>query len=128
MVLPQITYTDSVGLVNFVPQYPPKGKLAVDALEATRHDSITSAGQKQSVVEHVDNMNAFDFPFVPASDVASWQRFMSFALGGGLFTWYPDSTNLNAFEQYTIEDMGWTPKFASPGWYTFSFKVRKAIL
>jgi len=125
MILPKFSYNDG-SAVNFTPAIAPKGKYAQDALDATRHDSITSSGKKQSVVENIANLQELNFPFVPDSDISSWNRFFAWALGGGQFDYYPDSTS-GTKETMTLEDTNWTPAFTVIGYYTFKFRMRKVV-
>lgn len=111
--------------VHFTPTLPPTGKQPLDGLSATRHDSITSSGIKQSVLERIDDMMTMTFPMVPQSDLAAWKAFMTYALGGGVFAYRPNAADNTNWADYTIESMDWTPKkLEAPGYFSFEFQCR----
>jgi len=126
-ITPQFTYNPGSGNVTLTPTYPPTGKPLASEMEATRHDSITSSGIKQSIVERIDNFVTLNFPFVPLADIAAWTAFMQWALAGGVFTYTPDSTVPAVNAQYTLEDTSWNPKRATIGHATFSFRMRQYV-
>lgn len=122
---PQISYNPGSGTVNFVPFLPPTNKEPEGELAATRHDSFASIGTKQAVWERTDTFLNLQFPMVPLSDMASWDAFYQYALQGGVFTYYPDSTDPTVSTQYTLEDTGWKYKRVAPGFYSFNVKIRQ---
>jgi|SRR5579862_571888 len=132
MILPKIEYNPGTGTVDFVPTYPPTDKepgvSALDfqggELQAERHDSIASVGYIQMVTERIDTFLNLTFPFVPASDMANWVPFMQFALAGGVFNYYLDST-LPDFTEYTMESTDWKTKRVAPGIFSFTLKLRQ---
>jgi len=113
--------------VYFTPTLPPTGKQPLDGLAATRHDSITSSGIKQSVLERIDDMMTLTFPMVPQSDLQAWKAFMTYALGGGVFAYRPNAADNTNWNDYTIESMDWTPKFVAPGYFSFEFQCRMLV-
>lgn len=125
MITSVLRYNPGTGLVTFTPTWPPTGKQPVDAMSAVRHDSITTAGLKQSVLERIDALNPVEFKNVPQSDIASWQSFMSWALAGGSFDYSQDSGA--TFETYTLEDTDWAPKWVAPQVFSLSFTMRKLV-
>jgi hypothetical protein len=126
MVRQQFQYgTGSIPTV-FTPTWPAKGRQPVDELVATKSDSITSAGQKQSVVERIDSMQDLNFPVVPVGELSDWQAMVIFGMDGGVISYYPDSTS-GTHEDFYLEDTDWNPKFVSPGFYTFTIKLRKVV-
>jgi hypothetical protein len=109
---------------SFTATYPPINKDLGDELDAVREDSITSSGIKQSVTERIDVFRDYSFDWVPAADVPLWDNMMrNYVLGGGLLTYFPDSTNLASSTDYTLEDLVWKPKIAQARNYA-SFKIR----
>jgi hypothetical protein len=125
MLIPKFAYNAGSGVVDLIPTIPPlKKTYSIGGLKATRHDSITSSGEKQSVTERIDTIFPLDFPYVPVTDMAAWEAFMSYALTGGYFTFFPDSTNEAVYYEYTLDSMDWTPKFANFGYFSFSFEMR----
>jgi hypothetical protein len=124
---PCFQYNPGSGNVNFIPTYPPINKQPQGSLNAVRHDSITSSGKKQSVSERLENLNTFEFANVPQADMANWNAFLGYALGGGQFTWFADSTNLAGGTLYTLEDTAWDPKRTAFQNFAFTIKVRKVV-
>lgn len=122
MIQPKFAYDPGGGIVDFTPTWPPTNKTPYSPLSAVRHDSVTSSGLKQSVVERIDEFKVLEFQNVPESDMAAWRSFFSFALTGGQFTYYPDGTDAATFLEYVLEDSDWTPKKAS--WKNYSFTLR----
>lgn len=128
MIVPKIVYDPGSGPVTLTPTYPNvKKPQGADPLVATRHDSITSSGKKQSVTERVDTLIPVQFDIVPSSDMAAWAAFMGWALAGGVFTWYPDSTVSGTHTDYTLEDMAWQPTFVAKDTNSFKFTMRKVV-
>jgi hypothetical protein len=124
MIQCMLIYNTGSGDIYFTPTYPAIGKQPLDGLEATRHDSITSSGIKQSVTERVDDMMVLSFPFVPQSDLASWRAFMLYALAGGVFAYRPNAADPTVWGEYTLESEDWTPKWVSPQTFSFELKCR----
>ena len=125
MIQVALIYNTGIGGdIVFIPTIPPIGKQPNDGLVATRHDSITSSGIKQQVLERLDDMMTLDFQFVPQSDLAAWKAFMTYALAGGVFAYRPNAVDDTVWGEYTVDSLDWTPKFVSPGWFSFSFLCR----
>jgi len=119
-----LIYNRGSGNVYFTPTYPPTGKQPLDALAAIRHDSITSSGIKQSVLERLDDVMTLTFPVVPQSDLAAWKAFMTWALAGGVFAYRPNAAVNTVWGEYTTDSLDWNPKFVSPGIFAFEFQCR----
>lgn len=115
-------YNLGAGDIYFTPTYPPIGKQPLDGLAATRHDSITSSGIKQAVLERIDDLVTFSFLYVPQSDLAAWKAFMTYALAGNVFAYRPNAADNTVWLEYTLESMDWTPKWVAP--QTFSFELQ----
>jgi hypothetical protein len=111
---------------TLIPTYPPMDKLGADELNSIRHDSITTSGVKQSIAERTETFINLNFKWVPASDIPVWQQFMTWALAGGIFTYYPDNTvpQFPVAKQYTLEDDNWQPKRVAVGHYSFQLRGR----
>lgn len=86
--VPQFTYNGN----TFIPTYAPTNKEPIFGQEATRHDSITTSGLQQSVVERVDRVTPLEFPFIPQSDLNNWDAFITWAIQGNQFQYAPDAT------------------------------------
>jgi hypothetical protein len=122
---PKFAYQAIPGtVVDLIPTYPPNDKPGFDTLEATRHDSITSNGEKQSIFERIDQFLMLNFKTVPSADLSAWSAFLTYALTGANFTYFPDSTIETVFQEYTLEDTKITPKRVAPGVYTFTLNMR----
>jgi hypothetical protein len=119
-IVPLFTYNAGTGDVSLTPTYPPTGKQPLDCLAATRHDSITSSGIKQSVLERIDDVMTLTFTMVPQSDLAAWKTMMAWLLAGNVFAYFPNSL-VSSWNDYTLDDMDWTPKWVAP--FTFSFEL-----
>ncbi|HEV3278303.1 MAG TPA: hypothetical protein VG860_15905 [Terriglobia bacterium] len=126
MAYPQIIYNPGTGPVT-VPFQRPARQLPAYDYKATRHDNIASSGVRESVLERVDSFLTFEMEWVGiGSDVATWNSFMTFALSGGQFSFYPDAS-LPAFTNYWLEDTDWVAAYKSPGQYTFKLKFRQVV-
>jgi hypothetical protein len=127
MLLPKFSYDAGSGTVNFTPTYPPINKPLSDELEASRHDSITTSGVKQSITDRVDSFITIEFSFVPQADIAAWKAFFAWTLPGGRFTYYPDATVSGTHTDYTIEEASWVPKRTVFGHTGFKFRMRQWV-
>ena len=123
---PQIIYDSGAGPVTLAFSYPPRSVAAYNAI-ATRHDNVASSGVRESILERVDNFLEFDMQAVLAgSDVVDWSAFMQYALTGGQFAYYPDSSQ-NAFTNYWLEGTTWNAAYKSPGIYSFKVRFRRVV-
>lgn len=127
MILPKFSYPGGLGgaTVNFTPTWPCVKKTPFALPVAVRHDSITISGLKQSILERLDYFQDLYFDDVPVADAVSWNSFLNYALTGGQFNYYADSTS-TLYEIYTLEDYAWGFKFRSWNNFTFSIKIRRA--
>lgn len=123
MITPKFVYNPGGGAVTLTPTYPATGKVPVDALAATRADSITSDGHRQTVVERIDSIKPLVFPYIPEADLAAWSSFLSYALAGGPFDYYPDHTS-GTHTSYELSDEGWQPQRVGRGLYSFTINLR----
>jgi len=124
MIQPMFIYNTGSGDIEFVPTYPAIGKQPLDGLSAERHDSITSSGIKQAVVERIDDLMTLSFQLVPQSDLAAWKAFMSYALAGGVFAYRPDATDDTHWNEYTLDSTEWAPKWVSRNMFAFELQCR----
>lgn len=121
--IPKISYDPGSGLVTFSPTYPPVQKPVFDLLAATRHDSFTSSGLRQSMLERVDTLKTVMMESVPWSEVQIWQDFLAYAIQGGSFLYYPDAT-ATAYQTWELVDAKFDPKFGFIGFSKFSLQLR----
>jgi hypothetical protein len=124
--VPKISYNPGTGSIDLNFTWPPVQKSGTNDLEATRQDSTTISGLRQSIYEHTDEFLPLQLDFVPQVDLPAWSDFMKFALKGGLFNYYPDKT-LAHFTTYTLDDTKWTVKRNFIGMAKFSLRLRKAV-
>lgn len=121
-IVPKFIYNSN----TFIPTYPPKGKVPVDKQSATRHDSITSSGLRQSVLERIDRVLTLEFQFIPESELSSWDAFIGWVLAGGQFQYYPDST-LTSNNVYQVVDTDLGPEWVSPQMYKLTMNLRRVV-
>ncbi len=128
MANPKLVYTPAGGTeqtLNFT--FPPR-QLPGYQKVAVRHDNVSTAGVRESVLERTDEFLEFTMEFIKTgTDLANWQAFLDHALTGAAFTYYPDSTQ-TGFGIYLLEDTEAAIKWKAPGMYTLSLKLRKQIL
>lgn len=128
MAFPQIVYTPagSTASVTLAFVHPPR-QVPAYSEKAVRHDNISTAGIRESVLERIDNFLNFEMPFVSSgADVAAWAAFMAYALTGGAFQYFPDAS-LTAFTNYTLEDTDWEAAYKSVGLFSFALKFRQVV-
>jgi hypothetical protein len=95
---------------------------------AVRHDNVSTASIRESVLERVDEFLEFTMDFVKSgADLASWQAFLDHALTGAAFAYFPDAAQ-SAFANYLFEDTETQIAYKAPGVYTIRLKMRKQIL
>jgi hypothetical protein len=112
---------------SLTPAYAPINKLPVDAMSAVRHDSFTRVGQEQFVTERVDRVFDLEFKVVPQAQISDWETFITHAINGGQFEFYPDATS-EIHATCHLVDTEWTPKRGgAPGIFTFTLKIRKVV-
>ena len=128
MANPKIVYTPTGGTeqtLNVV--FPPRDLPGYQKV-AVRHDNVSTAGVRESVLERTDEFLEFIMEFIKTgTDLANWQAFLDHALTGAAFTYYPDATQTGS-SVYLLEDTEAAIKWKSPGVYTLSLKLRKQIL
>jgi hypothetical protein len=122
--IPQIDYNGLT--LSFV--LPPINKPGQEERHATRHDVFTISGKRQSSIERIDRVMIVEMAYVAMGvDLAAWADFIDYAMQGGSFTYYPDSTNLSIYETVELEDTDWTPKFAFRSYSKFTLKLRRLV-
>ncbi|MGH9342870.1 MAG: hypothetical protein ACRD19_03800 [Terriglobia bacterium] len=126
MANPQIIYDPGTGPVALAFTYPPRNVAAYNFV-ATRHDNVASSGVRESILERIDNFLEIQMQAVLSGvDVAAWNSFMQFALTGGQFAYYPDSSQ-GAFTNYWLEQTTWNAAYKAAGMYSFKLKFRQAV-
>jgi hypothetical protein len=125
---PKIVYTPTSGAeqtLNFTsaPRQQP-GYLK----NAVRHDNISTAGVRESVLERIDTLLELNVEYIQAgNDLAGWSTFLDFALTGGSFAYYPDASQ-SAFINCLLEDTGETVAYMAPGVYSVKVKFRQQVV
>ncbi|MGH9358559.1 MAG: hypothetical protein ACRD4Q_09905 [Candidatus Acidiferrales bacterium] len=126
MVNPQIIYDPGTGPVTLAFTYPPRNVAAYNAV-ATRHDNVASSGVRESILERIDNFLEIEMQTVLlGADVTAWNGFMQYALMGGQFAYYADSSQ-SAFTNYWLEQTTWNAGYKAPGLYSFKMKFRQVV-
>jgi hypothetical protein len=126
MANPAIVYPYGSGSATLLFQRPPRRVPAYSAV-AVRHDNVASSGVRESVLERIDNYLDLDLEWVGiGGDVSAWAQFMSYALQGGVFAYYADSSQSN-FINFWLEDTNWTAAYKAAGQYSFHLKFRQVV-
>lgn len=127
MANPQIIYYNpGSGPVTLPFTYPPTSVAAYNSV-AIRHDNISSAGVRESVIERVDIFLDLEMnTILSGADVANWNSFMQYALTGAPFSYYPDSSQ-PVFTNYCLEQTTWLAAYARPGQFKFKVKFRQMV-
>jgi hypothetical protein len=126
MANPAIVYPYGSGSATLMFQRPPN-KVPAYSSTAVRHDNVASSGVRESVLERIDNYLDLDLEWVGiGSDVEAWAQFMNYALQGGAFAYYPDSSQ-SSFTNYWLEDTNWTAAYKAAGQYSFRLKFRQVV-
>ncbi len=128
MANPKIVYTPEGGTeqtLNFV--FPPRDLPGYQKV-AVRHDNVSTAGLRESVLERTDEFLEFTMEFIQTgTDLTNWQAFLDHALTGAAFAFYPDAS-LSAFTNYLLEDSEINVARKAAGVYSLTLKMRKQIL
>ncbi len=126
-IVPQFNYGSGFGTA-FNPTYAAINKqpIATLGMEATRHDSITTSGLQQSVIERVDRVFDLDFAVVPLSDLAGWDAFLSSAIQGQQFRYIPDATILGTY--VTCYLMSQAVPYKRVGYQLFSISLKLRVV
>lgn len=128
MSYPKIVYTppggaeETLNLTSAPRQQPGYQKSAI------RHDNISTAGVRESVLERIDTFLEINVDYIQAgSDLAAWSAFLDFALTGAPFAYYPDALQ-PAFINCLLEDTDETVAYMAPGIYSAKVKFRQQVL
>lgn len=125
---PKIVYTPAGGTeqtLSFV--HPPRQQPGYRKT-AVRHDNVSTAGIRESVLERIDLFLEFTVEWIRAgTDLANWQAFLDYAMTGAPFAYYPDAAQA-AFANYLLEDTDATVEYKAPGVYTLKLKFRVQVI
>jgi hypothetical protein len=134
MILPQITYNnyDAVNNPTGGPQtlefvYAPTTKPLFNKA-ATRTDTFSTAGNRQTVLQRVNESYLITMKTILAGDdSAAWLMFLDYAVQGGEFLYFPDADDeFVSFTCFLVETAAQLA-FSSSGIYTFSGTFQKEI-
>lgn len=123
--LPQITYTPVATLVTLSFQRGPQGFAADYAGRV--HDNVSTAGFRERVVEALDIIISFSMKNMSEwdqTDLTAWYNFETWALGGGVFNFYPNMGIATEFYHCVAADQDFKPRRVGPGWYATAFNFR----
>ncbi len=127
MANPKIVYIPTGGVEQTLTFSAPARSLPAYSRAAIRHDNISTAGIRESVLERVDDIVELAVEWVKSTDVSLWQTFLDHALTGGVFAYYPDAAQ-SSFTNYLLEDTEARLEWKAPGRYTIRMKMRKQVL
>ena len=127
MANPKIVYTPAgAGDQTLSFTFPPRQLPAYQKV-AVRHDNVSTAGVRESVLERFDDYLEFTVEWIkPGADVNAWQNFLDHALIGAPFAYYPDAGQ-SAFINYVLEDMEAKLSYRAPGAYSLALKLRRLV-
>ena len=121
--IPRIVYETDFGAITLDFTYPDVQKPMTDPLQATRHDSITSSGLRQTMLERVDTLKNLELANIAWADLPALGEFMAFAVQGGSFQFYPDATQ-TAYQTWELLDDNFDPRFSARGLSKCTLKLR----
>lgn len=127
MANPKIVYAPAGGSEQTLTfAFPPRQQPAYFR-NAVRHDNVSTAGVRESVLERTEEFLELSLPWIRAgADLAAWQAFLDQALTGAPFSYYPDASQ-PAFGNYLLEDTETKLEWRTPGVYTITLKLRKLV-
>jgi hypothetical protein len=131
-VQPKIVWPagNSGTVLNFV--QPPQ-MVPAYVLRAQRHDNLSSAGVRESILESITSYTDMHMDWVVlGSDVAAWNSFFTgCALLGLYFDLYPDGASTtgtaDTFTTYRLVENSWKAAYRSLGLYQFKAQFRAAV-
>lgn len=127
MILPQITYTDETGPRTLTFVYPPTSKPAYDK-SATRTDTFSTAGSRQTVVQRVNEKLPISMlNILWGDDVDAWKQFLDWANQGGEFEYYPDAENDADHSTCFLVETDVSLVYVSFGIFSFTGTFQKEI-
>jgi hypothetical protein len=120
VLTPKIVY----GTTTLTFTYPPIKKPGANDLEATRNDSFSISGLKQSVYWTTSQFIDLQMDWVPqGADASAWLAFIKYALTGATFSYYPDATSGTSVT-CTLDDTKWIPTRNFFGIDKFAIRLR----
>ena len=115
MANPQIIYTPAGGTQQTLSFTSPPQQQPAYEKSAVRHDNVSTAGIRESVLERIDQFMEISLDWIRAgTDLANWTAFLDFALTGAAFAYYPDSS-VNFYTNYVLDDSMRDPRLQGTG-------------
>lgn len=94
---------------------------------AVRHDNVSTAGVRESVLERIDTFLEFTVDYIQAgSDLVAWSAFLDYALTGEAFAFYPDAAQ-TASINYLLENTDAQIAYKAAGLYSLRLKLRQQV-
>lgn len=127
MANPKIVYTPVGGTAQTLDFTLPPRQQPGYLKTAVRHDNISTAGIRESVLERIDAFLEFTMDYIQAgTDLANWTAFLDYALGGGPFAYYPDASQ-PGFINCLLESTTAQIAYKAPGYYSLTLKFREQV-
>lgn len=93
LTVPKLAWPTATEASSFIFKFPPRRQSA-SIQKGTRHDNTSSYGIRESIYERTETFLNIEMDNVlVGTDIANWQSFLAYALQGGQFYYFPDSTN-----------------------------------
>jgi hypothetical protein len=127
MAWPKIVYTPDGQTANTVTFTYPPSKVPPYSRTAVRHDNLSSAGLRESILERIDDILEVQVPVITLHDLIFWEEFFDYALTGGGFDYYPDSAYPD-FTTYALVDTEASIERKAPQLFSAKFRARKQIV
>lgn len=126
MAFPKIVYNPGSGSVTLAFLRPAR-KVPYAWQTAQRTDTLSTAGVKQSILKRLENFLEFEMEWIArGADADAWVAFMSYALTGGQFDYYPDAS-LTGHTTYTLEETDFNLAYKAPGQHRYKMKFRAVV-
>jgi hypothetical protein len=127
MANPKIVYTPAGGTEQTLNFSSPPRQQPGYLKTAIRHDNLSTAGVRESVLERIDAFLEFTMDYLQAgTDLANWTAFLDYALTGGPFAFYPDAS-LTGFTNCLLENTDAQIAYKAPGLYSLTLKFRQQV-
>lgn len=124
---PKIVYTPSGGTAQTLSFTAPPRQQPGYLKTAVRHDNISTAGIRESVLERIDTFIEFTVDYIrPGSDLDGWSAFLDYALTGAPFAYYPDAEQTGS-ANYLLENTNAQAQYKGAGIYSLSLKFRALV-
>ncbi len=127
MANPKIVYIPAGGTEQTLEFTSPPRQQPGYLKTSIRHDNISTAGIRESVLERIDAFLEFTMDYIQAgTDLANWASFLDYALTGGPFAFYPDASE-PGYINCLIENTTAQVAYKAPGLYSLTLKFRQQV-